>query len=108
VRIVTDQRVSPTSSYDLARQVMSLVEAWAQGIYHTAGASALSRHQMALHIAEAFRLDPSLIQPITSDQLPWVAPRPKDSTLSVRKVSSVAKPMTFPQALQDFRRRWHP
>jgi dTDP-4-dehydrorhamnose reductase len=108
VRIVVDQRVSPSYTYDLARQVLRLVETWAEGIYHTAGASALSRHEMAVEIAHAFALDETLIQPITSDQLEWVARRPKDSTLSVHKVSAVASPMTFGQALRDLKRRWQP
>jgi dTDP-4-dehydrorhamnose reductase len=42
VRIVRDQRVNPTLSYDLAEQALALMRAGAAGIFHTAGATSLS------------------------------------------------------------------
>lgn len=100
VRIVRDQRVSPTLSYDLAEQVLALMEAQATGVYHTAGATSLSRLEMAYAVADHFGLRRDLITPITSDQLSWVAKRPLDATLNTAKVSRVKPPLTFAAALR--------
>jgi dTDP-4-dehydrorhamnose reductase len=100
VRIVRDQRVNPTLSYDLAEQVLALMEANATGIYHTAGATSLSRLEMAYAVADHFGLRRDLITPITSDQLSWVAERPLDATLNTAKVSRIKPPLTFAAALR--------
>lgn len=100
VRIVRDQRVSPTLSYDLAEQVLALMEAQATGVYHTAGATSLSRLEMAHAVADHFGLRRDLITPFTSDQLSWVAKRPLDATLNTAKVSRIKPPLTFAAALR--------
>jgi dTDP-4-dehydrorhamnose reductase len=100
VRIVRDQRVNPTLSYDLAEQVLALMQAKSTGVFHTAGGTSLSRLEMAHAVAERFGLRKDLITPITSDQLSWVAKRPMDATLNTTKVSRVKKPMTFDAALR--------
>lgn len=100
VRIVSDQRVNPTLSHDLAEQCLALMQADASaGIYHTAGATALSRLEMAHAIAKEFGGDPGLITPIMSSQLTWLAARPLDATLNTQKVSRIRPPMAFDEAL---------
>ncbi len=100
VRIVSDQRVTPTLSHDLAEQCLALMRGRAPGgIYHTAGATALSRLEMAHAIAKEFGGDPGLVTPITSDQLTWLAKRPLDATLNTRKVSAFRPPLAFGAAL---------
>lgn len=99
LRIVKDQWVSPTHTLDLSRQVVALVEAGASGIYNTAGAERLSRLEMAQHIARHDGLDASAIEPIAMSDLAWVARRPRDSSLDVRKISAIAKPMPFDATL---------
>jgi NDP-sugar pyrophosphorylase family protein len=51
------------------------------GVFHTAGSERINRYGFSLKIARAFRLDESLLIPITSDALSWKARRPKDSSL---------------------------
>lgn len=99
VRIVRDQRVNPTFAYDLAEQVLALMRADARGVYHTAGASSLSRLEMAYAIADHFGLDRGLITPIASSDLTWVARRPMDATLDVTKLSQLHRPLAFTQAI---------
>jgi dTDP-4-dehydrorhamnose reductase len=99
IRAVRDQWVSPTASADLAHQVLALAESGATGIYHTAGAERLSRLEMAHRIARHFGLDASPIESITMADLNWVAPRPRDSSLDVAKVSKVCAPLRFDDAL---------
>lgn len=99
VRIVSDQRVTPTLSHDLAEQILALMTAGATGVYHTAGATPLSRLDAARQVAARFGLPTNLITPIRSDELSWVAPRPRDATLNTAKVSRIHRPMPFEAAL---------
>jgi dTDP-4-dehydrorhamnose reductase len=99
VRAAHDQWVTPTSSDDLAQQVLALIGAGASGVYHTAGGERLSRLDMAHRIAGHYGLDPRLIQAISMADLPWVAPRPHDSSLETAKVAALRKPLGFDAAL---------
>ena len=101
VRIVSDQRVNPTLSHDLAEQCLALMERRAPaGIYHTAGATSLSRLEMAQAIAKEFALDAGLITPIRSSDLTWLAKRPRDATMNTDKVAHFKQPLAFDEALR--------
>ena len=100
IRIVKDQHVNPTLSFDLADQVLALMRAEASGVFHAAGATALTRLEMAYAIADHFRLRRDLITSIRSDELSWVAERPLNATLNTAKVSRLQPPLTFPAALR--------
>lgn len=111
VRIVEDQVVTPTLTYDLAHQILALIDARADGIYHTAGATRLSRLEMAHAIAEAWQLDVGLIDPVKSSDLTWIAKRPRDSSLDTTKMSRLKLPMTLAASLSKLkteRERLHP
>lgn len=105
VPLVTDQRVTPTYTPDLAAQIQALLEADASGTYHTAGATSLTRHEMGHRIAAAFDLDPDLVATARLEDLPWEAPRPKDTSLRTRKVQALKPPWAFDEALADLRKR---
>jgi dTDP-4-dehydrorhamnose reductase len=99
VRAAHDQWVTPTCTRDLALQVLALVEAGAQGVYHTAGAERLSRVEMALRIAAHDGLDAALVDPVPMESLPWVARRPRDASLDTSKIARLRRPMAFDEAL---------
>ncbi|HJQ93328.1 MAG TPA: dTDP-4-dehydrorhamnose reductase [Candidatus Thermoplasmatota archaeon] len=99
VKVAHDQWVTPTCADDVARQVLALVEADEEGVWHTAGAERLSRAAMAHRIAAHDGLDASPIQPVPMDSLPWLAPRPRDSSLDTSKVRRLVAPMGFDEAL---------
>lgn len=100
VRIVEDQFVNPTLTSDLSEQLLALMRAGERGVFHTAGATSLSRLEMALQTAAAFGLDADLITPIRSTDLSWAAARPANSTLDVQKVSKYKPPLTYAAALE--------
>src|SRR5262249_8374140 len=74
--VVADQVGSPTLADNLAEMVLALAPCDARGIYHTVGASRLSRHAFAQLAARTFGLDESLVEPITTAELRQPAPRP--------------------------------
>ena len=88
IRIVTDQYTCPTLADNLAACLLEL-SAKGQGLYHVAGSERINRYAFALKIAHTFKLDVNLITPICSEELNQKAHRPKDSSMSIKKVIPV-------------------
>ena len=59
---------------------------------------------MAELIFDKFNLNKTLLKPVTTDQMKWVAKRPRDSSLNVTKASSVLdnKPQSLEESLNQF------
>jgi dTDP-4-dehydrorhamnose reductase len=68
--------VSPTYVPDLCDGTLDLLIDGEHGIWHLANAGATSWHDFALRLADACKLDASLVQPASETQLGWTAPRP--------------------------------
>jgi dTDP-4-dehydrorhamnose reductase len=105
-KIVTDQWNSPTLNTNLANMALEVLERKLTGTFHLAGATRLSRHEFAKHLAETFDLDTNLIAPVSSKEIPWTAKRPKDSSLNVEKAQETLKnkPLKVKQALEKMKK----
>jgi dTDP-4-dehydrorhamnose reductase len=101
LRIVTDQRVSPTLNTSLAEMTLEILERRLTGVYHLAGATPLNRYDFARLIAGTFQLDEGLIASARSSDMKWLAKRPRDSSLNVEKASKTLdnKPLKIREAL---------
>jgi dTDP-4-dehydrorhamnose reductase len=109
VTVVKDHYNSPTLADNLAEVVMETVKRSLEGLYHAAGSERISRYNLALKIAETFKLDTSLIKPIEMSELKaWTAKRPKDSSLRVDKIQKEigVKLLDVAQGLRELRERW--
>ena len=104
IKIVTDQIISPTLNNDIAEQLLALISANVTGIFHTAGGECISRYDFALKIADFFQYDKKLIHPIQMSDLEWIAPRPKNSSLNITKISQYKKPYSVNQALTTLKK----
>lgn len=104
ITAVTDQYTSSTHVSNLSKMLIELAKRQIAGIIHVAGATRISRFDMANLIAEKLSLDKSLIKPVTVDEMNWVAKRPKDSSLDVSLASSILneKPQAIEQSLDYF------
>ena len=102
VKIITDQWVSPTLNTNLAEMILEITGRWLTGIYHLAGATPLNRYEFAQLIAVTFNLDKNLIKSAKSNEMNWIAKRPKNSTLNVEKASKTLKnkPLKIEEALK--------
>ena len=89
-RIVTDQIASPTLADDLAGAILALIDAKASGVFHTAGATSLSRYEFAVRLGHRLGLDTRLVTPITTADLQQVAPRPLNSSLRSTRLRSAS------------------
>jgi dTDP-4-dehydrorhamnose reductase len=85
VRVVHDQIGSPTLADNLAQMLLALADARATGVYNTVGATIVGRYDFARLAAEAFGLDPDLIEPISTATLKQAAPRPLEAGLLMDK-----------------------
>jgi len=102
LKIVNDQRVSPTLNTNLAEMIIEVVERKLTGVYHLSGATALTRYDFTKKIAETFDFNESLLTPVTSKTMNWTAMRPIDSSLDVSKALATLnyKPMEIDLALK--------
>ncbi|HLP10742.1 MAG TPA: SDR family oxidoreductase [Flavobacteriales bacterium] len=76
INVITDQHRSPTLSEDLAEGVVQIAERGATGIYHLSGPETKSIWDLSVMIADFWKLDKSLMKPVTSAQLNQPAKRP--------------------------------
>ncbi|WP_338598658.1 dTDP-4-dehydrorhamnose reductase [Sulfolobus tengchongensis] len=102
IGVVTDQITSPTLNTNFALMLRESVERKLEGILHLTDASQISRFEFAITLAKVFGLSESLIKPVTSDLMRWLAKRPKNSSLNVSMASAILsqKPMTVEKALK--------
>jgi dTDP-4-dehydrorhamnose reductase len=108
VRIVKDQLASPTLSDDLARAVLALQRGPGHGIFHAAGANAMSRYDFCRALAARLRLDESLIHPVLTRDLSQKAARPLDSSLRSDRIFQETgyRMRTSRESLDEFASRY--
>jgi dTDP-4-dehydrorhamnose reductase len=103
LRIVNDQRGSPTYSKDLAAPLIRLIEQEKTGIYHVANSGSCTWFEFA---AEAFRLLNMNVDivPISSDELERKAKRPAYSVFDMWKLQKKAgiKMRPWQEALREY------
>jgi dTDP-4-dehydrorhamnose reductase len=104
IDVLIDQFTSPTYIPNLSRMLIEISERRVTGIIHTAGASKISRYQMASMVSDKLNLDSTLLKQISINKMTWVAQRPKDSSLDVSRAISILneKPQKIDQSLNLF------
>jgi len=104
ISVVIDQFTSPTYIPNLSRMLIEISERRITGIIHAAGASKISRYQIASMVSDKLNLDGTLLKQISMNKMKWVAQRPKDSSLDVSRASSILneKPQKIDQSLNLF------
>lgn len=101
INIVTDQFTSPTYVPNLCQMLIEIAQRQITGIIHVAGATRISRFDLANMVADKLHLNKQLITPVLTHQLDWKAQRPQDSSLDITKANSILanKPMTIQHSL---------
>lgn len=85
IRVVTDQWRTPTFVGDISNGVEKLMYHTDNGIFHLCGAEYLNIAQIAYRVAEFLKLDSTLIQPVSTEEMAEKTPRPQFSGLSIEK-----------------------
>ena len=99
----SDQLVTPTYAPSLARAVVKLVERGSTGVYHVAGPEVMGRVEFAQLVADAFRLDRSLLRPRSTREMGLSAARPERAGLRTEKLrQELGENLTAPaEALRE-------
>ena len=100
LKVVSDQRGSPTSTADLARAIQALLATGVTGLFHAVNQGSCSRFEFAQAIV-ANRVP---IHPITTQEANRPAPRPINSSLVSARWGQAGLPpfRTWQAALADF------
>lgn len=108
VKIVTDQRNTPTYANDFANALLRLIELDERGIFNVVGSTSIGRFDFAVKIAKTFDLDESFINPVTTEELAQVAPRPSDDSLKIDKILKLGIRMSsVDEGLRKMKREKH-
>jgi dTDP-4-dehydrorhamnose reductase len=104
IKVLTDQYTSPTYVPNLSKMIIEVATKQINGIIHLAGSTRISRYDFAVMIAEKLGLDKSLLIQAKTEDMNWIAKRPKDSSLDVAKAAELLneKPQTIQQSLSLF------
>ena len=82
-KVVNDQYGQPTSAIHLARKIIDLfMERTAQGIYHGTNSGVTTWFEFAKEIYRLAGKNPIHVTPVSSEEFPTVAQRPRYSVLS--------------------------
>jgi len=83
ISVLVDQFTSPTYVPNLSKMLIEVALRQITGIIHLAGATRISRYDLAELISNKLRLDKKSLIPTKINEMNWKAQRPKDSSLDV-------------------------
>lgn len=109
IKVVNDQKGSPTYSVDLAKFLLELVETEKYGIYHASNSGICTWYEFATAIFEEAesvtgRRYDVRICPCTTEEFPLPAPRPRNSVMShlLIKSNGLKELRFWREGLRDF------
>jgi dTDP-4-dehydrorhamnose reductase len=88
VRLATDLFVTPTYAPEAAAAALGLLEVGSHGIWNICSSVCMSKLNFGKAVADEFSLPPSLIVPVKSEELGFIAPRPPKACLSNEKLTA--------------------
>jgi dTDP-4-dehydrorhamnose reductase len=101
-KVPGDQIGTPTYAPNLADAALELAALPIKGVVNVAGPTLASRYQLAVSVAEAFGLDPTLIEKVPTALLQQPARRPLNAGLQIAKAAKLlqTKLMSYEEALK--------
>jgi dTDP-4-dehydrorhamnose reductase len=107
VKAFSDQTVSPTLADNAAEMAIGLLQSGEQGLWHCAGASAVTRVEFTRALARTLGASENLVVPVPLASVALPAPRPRNSSLRVDKIRRLLGsriPLDLPAQLARFAR----
>lgn len=86
VKVVDDQIGSPTYTFDLAKLLVDMIETEQYGAYHATNEGICSWYEFAKEIFQEANMKEVTVTPVSSDEFPVKAKRPKNSRMSKEKL----------------------
>ena len=100
----TDILFSPLYVLDLAEIIMKIVTKELSGLYHVTSPESQSKYDFGLSIAQKFKLDESLIQPISVNDANFLSARRSKNLMLDPQKASQALGMDFPAQQEGLER----
>ncbi|MEI6488219.1 MAG: NAD(P)-dependent oxidoreductase [Bacteroidota bacterium] len=102
INVVDDQFRSPTLAEDLAQGCINIADKGATGIYNLSGKETMSVLELVYKVADFWKLDKSLVQPIKSNTLNQAAKRPPRTGFVIEKAKKELNylPHSFEEGLK--------
>jgi len=91
VRVVNDQRGSPTNADDLAEAIGKLIETQDYGIHHLVNAGAVTWYELTREFYRQLGINTPVVA-VSTDEFPRPAPRPKNSVLGTERHPAIVLP----------------
>ncbi len=96
LRVVNDQRGSPTYSKDLAAQTLKMISAGCRFTYHVTNSGFCTWYDLAARVVEWAGIEGVSITPVSTSEFPRPAPRPANSTLANARLKQEGLPLLRP------------
>lgn len=102
IKVVDDQFRSPTLAEDLAEGCLLIADKGARGVFHLSGPDTMSILELVETVADFWKLDKSLIDPIKTDSLAQPARRPPRTGFILDKARKILgyAPRSFREGLE--------
>jgi dTDP-4-dehydrorhamnose reductase len=104
LRVVNDQRGSPSYSVDVASYTLRMVEAGCRSIYHLTNSGSCTWYELAVRALEWMGIEGVSIAPVSTREFRRPAPRPANSTLANSRLERDGLPPMRPwqDAVQEY------
>lgn len=110
LRVVQDQRGSPTFTHDLAGAIRAVIQgsendrAVLNGIYHVANSGVASRYEVACEVLRQMGRSDIVISPIESAEVRMIAQRPQNSAFDTTRFEKAfgLTPRPWQEALAEY------
>ena len=89
IPVLVDQLTSPTYVPNLSKMLIEVATRQITGVIHLAGATRISRYELAELVADKLSLDKKFLIQTNTDEMNWKAQRPKDSSLDVSLAAEI-------------------
>jgi dTDP-4-dehydrorhamnose reductase len=101
LKVVSDQTGSPTSTLSLSRMIGELITRRRFGVYHATDSGVTNWFEFASEITKGSGVE---VIPITTEEMPRPAPRPKYSVLDkATLISAIGKaPPAWQESLKEY------
>ncbi len=103
LRVVNDEVVSPTATWELARQIVTLSRTDNFGLYHATAEGSCTWYEFAIKIFEFANVKTNVVV-AAPNEFPLKVPRPKYSVLenNALKVSGLNSFQTWEEGLRSY------
>jgi len=106
--VVDDTMTQPTYAGACAEAIWKTIETERMGTLHVGGADKMNLYEFCTAAMDVFgRGEKILIEPVSSDAFPDIAPRPRDTTYDLRSMKSMGlEPMGVEEGLERMRQEY--